>query len=132
PEIEHYLQECTPFDSSSQGAVVFTPHLLPLSRGILTSSVLRFKRPQDPAQVRAQFADFAKREPFVTLLADGHTAEIKMAQYTNDCVVSLHHDPKSETWLVMTALDNLVKGASGQAVQNLNLMYGFNETTALV
>jgi N-acetyl-gamma-glutamyl-phosphate reductase len=132
PEIEHYLTACTPYDAKAQGGVVFTPHLLPLSRGILTSIVLRFKRPQDPAQVRARFTDFAAREPFVTLLREGAAAELKMAQYTNDCVVSLHHDPAAETWIVMTAIDNLIKGASGQAVQNLNLMYGFTETTALV
>ncbi len=132
PEIEHYLAQCTPYDPASQGAVVFTPHLLPVSRGILTSIVLRFKRPPDPAQVRARFADFAAREPFVTLLPEGAAAELKMAQFTNDCVVSLHHDASAETWIVMTAIDNLVKGASGQAVQNLNLMYGFPETSALV
>lgn len=132
PEIEHYLAQCTAYDPRAQGAVVFTPHLLPVSRGILTSIVLRFKRPLDPAHVRARFADFAAREPFITLLDEGGTAELQMTQHTNDCAISLHHDPAAETWIVMTSIDNLVKGASGQAVQNLNLMYGFPETTALI
>lgn len=132
PEIEHYLGQCTPYRPAEQGAVVFIPQLLPVSRGILTSIVLRFKRAPDPAAVRARFAEFAAREPFVTLLPEGQAAELKMTQYTNDCAVSLHHDASAETWVVITSIDNLVKGASGQAVQNLNLMYGFPETTALV
>jgi N-acetyl-gamma-glutamyl-phosphate reductase len=132
PEIQHYLAECTAYRPQQQGAVVFTPHLLPLSRGILTSIVLRFKKPPDPVQVRARFTDFAAREPFVTLLPGDAAAELKMAQYTNQCVISLHHDEPAETWIVMTAIDNLLKGAAGQAVQNFNLMHGLDETTALV
>jgi N-acetyl-gamma-glutamyl-phosphate reductase len=132
PEIEHYLARCTGYRPGEQGAVVFTPHLLPLSRGILTAIVLRFKRALDPEAVRTRFSDFAAREPFVSLLPEGAAAELNMAQHTNDCVLSLHHDASAATWIVMSAIDNLVKGAAGQAVQNLNLMFGFPETSALV
>jgi N-acetyl-gamma-glutamyl-phosphate reductase len=132
PEIQHHLEQSTPYKAAKQGAVVFTPHLLPVARGILTSIVLRFKKPLDAAAIRQRFSDFAAREPFVTLLPAGESPDLKMVRYRNECVVSLHHDTSAETWIVMTAIDNIVKGASGQAVQNLNLMYGWDETAGLV
>jgi N-acetyl-gamma-glutamyl-phosphate reductase len=132
PEIQHYLEQSTAYRAGKQGAVVFTPHLLPVGRGILTAIVLRFKQPLDPAGLRQRFAGFAAREPFVTLLPEGESPDLKMVRYRNECVVSLHHDDSAETWIVLTAIDNLVKGASGQAVQNLNLMYGWDETSGLV
>jgi len=131
PEIEHYLGRCTAYRPGEHGAVVFTPHLLPLSRGILTSMVLRFKRALDPAAVRARFAEFAAREPFVNLLTAGADADLSMTQHSNDCAISLHHDKAAVTWIVVTSIDNLVKGAAGQAVQNMNLMCGYPETAAL-
>jgi len=132
PEIQHYLEQSTAYRAGKQGAVVFTPHLLPVARGILTSIVLRFKQALDPAAIRRRFAGFAAREPFVTLLPEGESPDLKMVRYRNECVISLHHDASAETWIVLTAIDNLVKGASGQAVQNLNLMYGWDETSGLV
>ncbi|HUJ76191.1 MAG TPA: N-acetyl-gamma-glutamyl-phosphate reductase [bacterium] len=132
PEIEHYLAQATGYRPPRQGAVIFTPYLLPVSRGILTTIVLRFAQAQDPARLRGLYAEFAHREPFITLLPEGRTAELAMVQHRNDCVISLHHDEAASTWIVITAIDNLVKGASGQAVQNLNLLLGCEETTALI
>ena len=132
PEIQHYLEQSTAYRAARQGAVVFTPHLLPVARGILTTIVLRFRPALDPAAVRRRFADFAAREPFVTLLPEGESPDLKTVRHRNECVLSLHHDASAETWIVVTAIDNLVKGASGQAVQNLNLMQGWDETAALV
>jgi N-acetyl-gamma-glutamyl-phosphate reductase len=132
PEIEHYLAACSPYDPAGQGAVVFTPHLLPISRGILSTIYLRFAEPVPPAELRRRFERFAAAEPFVTLLPEGRLAELKMANGTNDCVVSLHPDDTCRNWVVLTAIDNLLKGAAGQAVQNLNLMCGCEETAGLV
>ena len=132
PEVEQYLAQCTPYDPSTQGAVVFTPHLLPISRGILSTIYLRFPEPVPPAEVRRRFERFAENEPFVTLLPEGRLAELKMANYSNDCVVSLHPDDTGQNWVVLTAIDNLLKGAAGQAVQNMNLMFGCEETAGLV
>jgi len=132
PEIQHYLEQCTPYRAATQGAVVFTPYLLPVARGILTSIVLRFRKAPDPTAVRLRYAEFAAREPFFTLLPEGESPDLKMVRHRNECVVSLHHDASAETWIVLTAIDNLVKGAAGQAVQNLNLMYGWDETAGLV
>ncbi len=112
--------------------MVFTPHLLPISRGILTTVYLRFTQPVPPGEMRRRFARFAENEPFVNLLPEGSAAELKMANYTNGCTVSLHSDDSGQNWIVVTAIDNLLKGASGQAVQNMNLMFGLEETEGLV
>ena len=78
------------------------------------------------------FADYAAREPFVKLLPEGAMAELAMVRGTNDCVLSLHADESRANWVICTAIDNLVKGAAGQAVQNLNLMCGLDETCGLI
>lgn len=132
PEIEQVLAGLTPYDPGGQGAVVFTPHLLPISRGILSTITLRFAQPVPPLEMRRRFERFAAAEPFVTLLPEGQCAEVKMANYSNSCVVSLHPDDSGKTWIVITAIDNLIKGAAGQAVQNMNLMFGCEETAGLL
>jgi len=132
PEIEQVLDDLTPYDPARQGAVVFTPHLLPISRGILTTIFLRFEQPVAPDAMRPRFERFAAEHPFVTLLPEGQGAEIKMANGTNACVVSLHPDDSGQNWIVVTAIDNLIKGAAGQAVQNMNLMFGQEETEGLL
>jgi len=132
PEIELYLEGRTAYDPARHGKVVFTPHLLPIGRGILATMFLRFTGRVDPAEVRRRFAAFAGREPFVLLLPEDRSAELKMVQHGNDCAVSLHHDETAQNWIVVTAIDNLVKGAAGQAVQNMNLMFGVEETAGLV
>ena len=82
--------------------------------------------------MRRAYAGFAEAEPFVNLLADGRVADLKMVRHTNDCAVSLHHDESAKNWVVITAIDNLGKGAAGQAVQNMNLMFGEPETRGLI
>ncbi len=132
PEIEQVLAETTPYDPAAQGAVVFTPHLLPIARGIFSTIYLRFREPVPGGEMWTAFADYAAREPFVKLLPDGAMAELATVRGTNDCVLSLHADESGANWVVCTAIDNLVKGAAGQAVQNLNLMCGLDETTGLI
>jgi N-acetyl-gamma-glutamyl-phosphate reductase len=132
PEIEQYLADLTPYDPARHGAVVFTPHLLPIGRGILSTIYLSFREPVGPEEMRRRFAAFAEAEPFAVLLPDGALSELKMVRHNNDCVISLHHDESGKNWVVITAIDNLVKGAAGQAVQNMNLMFGQAETAALV
>ncbi|MDH4224680.1 MAG: N-acetyl-gamma-glutamyl-phosphate reductase [Deltaproteobacteria bacterium] len=132
PEIEQYLEEITPYARQSQGRVVFTPHLLPVGRGILSTIYLRFSKPVDPDTLRERYAQFARKEPFVRLMAPGRGVELNMAQGTNRCVISLHPDDTGANWVVVTAIDNLLKGASGQAVQNMNLMFGLPEPTGLL
>ncbi|MCH8844676.1 MAG: N-acetyl-gamma-glutamyl-phosphate reductase [SAR324 cluster bacterium] len=131
PEIEQVLADATPYDPARQGPVVFTPHLLPIARGIFSTIYLRFDRPVSRSAMWTAYGDFAAREPFVILLPDGHSAELSMVRGTNDCVISLHADETGANWVVATVIDNLVKGAAGNAVQNLNLMFGMEETAGL-
>jgi N-acetyl-gamma-glutamyl-phosphate reductase len=132
PEIEQVLEGTTPYRAAKQGAVIFTPHLLPIARGIFSTIYLCFDRPMPRGEMWTAFADFAAREPFVKLLPDGKMAELAMVQGNNDCVISLHPDETGKNWVVCTVIDNLLKGASGQAVQNMNLMFGLEETAGLV
>ena len=132
PEIAQYFEDLTPYDANAKGEVIFTPHLLPIGRGILSTIYLRFEEPQSHEAVRQKYAEFAEREPFAVLLPEGRNAEIKMAQGTNDCIISLHAREGGKDWVVVTAIDNLLKGASGQAVQNMNIMFGQAETTGLI
>lgn len=132
PEIESYLAELTPFSPKTQGKLRFTPHMLPIARGILSSIYLSFQKPLDPAAVREKFNQFAEGKPFFTLLPDGMDATLKMTQGTNQCVAGLHHDETHQNWVVVTSIDNLLKGAAGQAVQNMNLMFSLEETAGLL
>ncbi|MDH4121113.1 MAG: N-acetyl-gamma-glutamyl-phosphate reductase [Deltaproteobacteria bacterium] len=132
PEIAQYFSDLTPYQAGKQGDVIFTPHLLPVFRGILSTIYLRFQRAVSKEELRARYQAFAQKEPFVRLLPEGDGAELRMAQHTNRCVISLHGDPTGKNWVVLTAIDNLLKGASGQAVQNMNLMLGLEETAGLL
>lgn len=113
-------------------AVMFVPHLLPLSRGILTSLFLRPRAGTTAADVQAAFeASFAKAR-FVRLLKPGELPELKNVRATNFCEIAFVLERRSQTLCVLTAIDNLGKGAAGQAIQNLNLMLGFDEAAGLL
>ena len=125
PEIEQTLSAL----AGKTARVTFTPHLLPVNRGIL--STVYCQSEADPATVRAAYEEAYKDEPFVTVLAAGEYANIKNVRMTNLCHISLHRDDHTGTLIVCSAIDNMVKGAAGQAIQNLNLRFGLDETTGL-
>jgi N-acetyl-gamma-glutamyl-phosphate reductase len=113
-------------------AVLFVPHLLPISRGILTSIFMRPRTGTTEHDVRSAFeASFAKSR-FVRLLKSGELPELKNVRATNFCEIAVHLDKRSGTLLVLTAIDNLGKGAAGQAIQNMNLMLGYDEAAGLL
>ncbi len=113
-------------------AVMFVPHLLPLTRGILTSIFMRPRSGTTDEDVRHAFeASFAKSR-LVRLLRPGELPELRNVRATNFCEIAFHLDHRSQTLLVLTAIDNLGKGAAGQAVQNLNLMLGYDEAAGLL
>ena len=131
PEIQQYLTDLTPYSAEAVGEVIFTPHLLPVNRGILSTIYLRFQEALDAEQVRAGFQDFAEQNAFVHLLPEGRLPDLKASIHSNRCVIGLSCDASRKNWIVVTSIDNLVKGASGQAIQNLNLMFGLPETAGL-
>ncbi|MBF0278676.1 MAG: N-acetyl-gamma-glutamyl-phosphate reductase [SAR324 cluster bacterium] len=132
PEIQQYLEDLTPYRAGTVGDLIFTPHLLPLTRGILSTIYLHFKEAQSPEQVRANFALVAEQNPFFVFLPEEQFPDLSSVQNSNRCHIGLAHDQSRTNWIVITAIDNLVKGASGQAIQNMNLMFGCEETSALI
>jgi N-acetyl-gamma-glutamyl-phosphate reductase len=111
----------------------FTPHLIPLNRGILTTQYLMPKDAKpDPAAIAQIYQKAYGEEPFVRLLEGKALPDIKNVVGTNVVEIAWRLDPRTGRLIVMSAEDNLVKGASGQAVQSLNLMCGWPETAGLI
>jgi len=128
PEIRQGLAQAAKRDVG----LVFTPHLTPLIRGIHATLYARITREVDFQQL------FEKRyagEPFVDVMPAGSHPDTRSVRAANTCRLAVHRPPesakRSDTLVVLSVIDNLVKGASGQAVQNMNLMFGFPETTGL-
>ena len=128
PEIQESLEKFGNYQSQRLGNVIFTPHLLPLDRGILSTIYLRFKTPLKRDAICKKFELFAEQNPFIFLTGFETLPHLNMVQQTNRCYIGFCTDEKGENLIVVTAIDNLLKGASGQAVQNMNLMLGFPET----
>lgn len=110
--------------------VSFTPHLLPVDRGILTVCYLTpAAGMESAAALQELYREFYAGEPFVEVVAQAPS--LKEVQYTNYCRLCLRPDPAAGLIKVISVIDNLVKGASGQAVQNMNIMFGLEETLGL-
>lgn len=128
PEIEQTLSEA----AGAQVRVTFVPHLLPINRGILSTIYLRKKPWVKKDRLVKTFEAFASKEPFVRFLGLGRFPSVRNVQHTNFCDVGLAADEASDQVIVITAIDNLLKGAAGQAVQNMNIRLGFPEPEGLV
>jgi len=112
--------------------IVFCPHLLPVNRGILSTLYVILPAEITEEQVRAQYEAMYADEPFVYVLNRGQVATLGHTVHTNYCAIGLTHVREAHTLIITVSIDNLIKGASGQAVQNMNLMFGVAETTGLV
>ncbi len=110
---------------------IFTPHLLPVTRGILSTIYVRLAQPRTAEEVAAIYRDFYSQAPLVRLLDSG-LPEIQAVAHTNYTDLGFALDRDGRRMIIGSALDNLGKGAAGQAVQNMNLMFGFDEVTALL
>ncbi len=111
--------------------VTFTPHLVPMSRGILGTLYATLRRPLTDQEVNELFQDFYQGHPFVRLLAPGSVPATSQVRGSNFCDLGFKVDRERGRVIVLAAIDNLVRGASGQAVHNFNLMAGFPETMGL-
>jgi N-acetyl-gamma-glutamyl-phosphate reductase len=114
----------------AQPIVTFTPHLVPMNRGILSTTYCRLKSPMTLPDLRALYRTFYKGERFVRVQEDiiPNPRYIKGSNY---CDIGVYLDPRAGSVITVAALDNLVKGAAGQAIQAMNLMLGFPEETGL-
>ena len=110
--------------------VAFSPHLLPIKRGILCTTFARTRPGVTSAKVASVLADAYGKEPFLTLLDSPDRVHLKAVVGTNRCLLAFAHE--ANRLVVVTAIDNLLKGAAGAAVQALNLMLGLEETTGLL
>jgi N-acetyl-gamma-glutamyl-phosphate reductase len=111
--------------------VSFTPHLLPMNRGILSTIYVRGRRGKTPEELHGVLETAYAKEPFVQVLPFGKTPQTRHVRGSNMTVVGVAKDRVAGRAIIVSALDNLVKGAAGQAVQNMNLMLGFTETLGL-
>jgi len=128
PEMEEVLSEV----AGVRIHLTFVPHLLPLTRGILTTLYMK-KRPQvRVADIRKSFERAYADEPFVRVHKEGEFPALRDVQGTNFCDIGFSSSPDEDELIVITAIDNLIKGASGQAVQNLNIRSGFPEEEGLL
>ena len=111
--------------------VTFTPHLVPMNRGILSTIYVRGKRGRTPGDLHAILLKYYAKEPFVHVLPFGETPHTRHVRGSNMTFIGIANDRIEGRAIIVSALDNLVKGASGQAVQNMNLMLGYPEIMGL-
>ncbi len=128
PEMEQELSKL----AGEPLRIRFTPHLIPMDRGILATTYARPLKKIASDQLQKIFADHYAKEPFVRVLPPGQLPQTKQVRGTNFCDLAIHYDERTEWVTVLAAIDNLTKGASGQAIQNMNLMNGLDETMGLL
>jgi N-acetyl-gamma-glutamyl-phosphate reductase len=112
--------------------IQFTPHLLPIPRGILSTIYVRLKQKLEPEAVTTVFQNFYQHSPLVRLHATPHLPEIQHVVRTSFCDLGFAPSPNGQRLVLVSCLDNLLKGAASQAVQNMNLMCGWNEEEGLL
>jgi N-acetyl-gamma-glutamyl-phosphate reductase len=110
----------------------FTAHLIPVERGILETIYLRTCGVASADELLAIYLKAYANEPFLRLYSPGVMPDLHTVNRTNCCAIGVHFDPATGRAVIVSAIDNLVKGAAGQAVQNMNLMFGFAETEGLL
>lgn len=128
PEIEEQLG----YAAGEPLMINFTPHLVPMNRGILVTAYATLQDGVTKEQVRAAYEKYYAKEPFVRLLPEGSVPETRFVEGSNYVDVNACVDARTHRVVMMGAMDNLVKGAAGQAVQNMNLMFGLPENTGLM
>lgn len=127
PEIEQTLSNAC----GDKITITFTPHLLPINRGILSTIYCKPKKDISLKDIHESLIEFYSKEKFVKILKLGQYASIKNVKYTNCCHISVHADERSGKIIICSTIDNMVKGAAGQAIQNMNIMMGLNEDEGL-
>ncbi|MGH9500997.1 MAG: N-acetyl-gamma-glutamyl-phosphate reductase [Terriglobales bacterium] len=113
------------------GELTFTPHLLPIPRGILSTVYVYLNRPTVAAEVESCFRDFYAGKPWVRLFANPQLPQVQFSLHTNYCDLGFCLADDGRRLVLVSCVDNLLKGAAGQAVQNMNLMFGWKEEEGL-
>lgn len=129
PEIEQELAEAAGVDEL---AINFIPHLVPTNRGIHSTIIAKLKAGVSADQIRDAWNDYYVDAPFVRVLPAGRLADTKNVTLTNYCEIACATDAHTGNVILSSAIDNLTKGAAGQAVQNMNIVFGFDEKAGLL
>lgn len=127
PEIEQTLSHA----AGKKITVTFVPHLLPVNRGIVSTIYAKMDSSVTYDEIYDTYKTRYANEQFVRLLDKGSVANLRNVKYTNMCEISLHIDERTNTLIIVSTIDNMVKGAAGQAIQNMNIMFGLPEETGL-
>ncbi len=127
PEINLYLSAL----GNRKIKVAFVPHLLPINQGILETIYVRMKTKVTKDNIESLYKKFYKTEPFVRLMKSGIQPEVKNVSGTNYCDIGIEYDAAQQLCVVTSVIDNLMKGAASQAIQNMNIMCGFSEDEGL-
>jgi N-acetyl-gamma-glutamyl-phosphate reductase len=127
PEMEEVLSR----EAGHDVRITFVPHLVPMSRGMLATSYARLTRELSAGEAHDILADFYNSAPFVRILAQGQFPQTRRVRGTNLIDIGAAVDAHAGRLVLVSAIDNLVKGAAGQAVQNMNLQFGLSETAGL-
>lgn len=127
PEILENLKNISKRDVN----ITFTPHLLPINRGILSTIYCTLNKDITLKEIHKHYKDKFKNEPFINILPLNETADIKDVAFSNYCNISLHKNDSNNTLIILSAIDNMIKGSAGQAIQNMNIILGLPENTGL-
>lgn len=127
PEINEILS----IQSGEKISITFVPHLLPLTRGMLSTIYVDAKKDTTETKIRDAYASYYNNEPFIRILGKNSFPAISHVRGTNSCDIGVHFSEETRKITLVSAIDNLVKGAAGQAVQNMNIMFGLKDDTGL-
>jgi len=127
PEMEEILS----IEAGKPVRITFVPHLVPMSRGILTTLYANPVKGVTSTDIKACLTQFYSGRPFVRILTENSLPETRHVRGTNYCDIGFKLDERNNRLILISAIDNLVKGAAGQAVQNMNIMLGLDETAGL-
>lgn len=127
PEIEQTVSEL----AGEAVRVTFVPHLLPVNRGIVSTIYLTLNEAMSEDELQAIYQSFYEGKPFVRVMKKGGIANLRNVKYSNYCDISLHLDNRTNRLVIISTIDNMVKGAAGQAIQNMNLLCGLPEDCGL-
>ncbi len=129
PEIENEIFKIS--KSTKKTNIIFSPHLLPINRGILSTIYVDLKEKFEIKKLQKIYKDYYEKEYFVKVLPEGIYANTKHVRGSNLCHISMVKDERMNKLIITSAIDNMLKGAGGQAIQNMNLMLGFDEKLGL-
>jgi N-acetyl-gamma-glutamyl-phosphate reductase len=127
PEINEVLT----LQSGLKVSITFVPHLLPLTRGMLSTIYVQAEQNTNEQKIRDIYESWYGKEPFVRIMKKGLFPAISYVKETNCCDIGIHFSQESGQLILVSAIDNLMKGAAGQAVQNMNIMFGLDDETGL-